>query len=588
MVSQKISLIILTLLCGLMLVACGLPVPPPPPDQAPADSPEAAQGEAQTQTDLSLQEQPVVVEQPANTPTAAGEASSTQGSSEPVNQAEQAEAVVPAAPSNQAPQPAQTAQTTSSVRYPLIDTGQGTCYDDQGSITCPQAGASYYGQDAQYSGLQPSYVNNGDGTITDNLTGLMWQQSPDLNGDGRIDVNDKLTFEAALDGAESFNLAGYDDWRLPTIKELYSLMNFQGVTGSVPYIDTDYFEFAYGDTSAGERDIDAQFASSTLYVSDVMNGAQAMFGLNLADGRIKGYGLGQNPQNPAGKLFYVLYVRGESGYGLNDFVDNGDGTISDRATGLTWMQADSGVGLDWASALNYCESLEYAGQNDWRLPDAKELHSIVDYSRSPDTTDSAAIDPLFQTTWLPNGVNNSGQANYAHYWSSTTHLDGRVPGSRAVYVAFGEARGVMEFRGSQQLLDVHGAGAQRSDQKSGDPDALPVGFGPQGDVQSIENYVRCVRGGAVSLTPEGDPTAERTGQTGQLLGSRPEPPNGATGHPPPPAAIDACTSQSQGATCQVTTPHGQLSGTCELIQQQLACLPEGGPPGQPPGRTTAN
>ena len=107
----------------------------------------------------------------------------------------------------------------------------------------------------------------------------MWQQTPDLNGDGEINSSDKLDYAAALKGAETFTLAGYTDWRLPTIKELYSLMNFNGVTGTTPYVNTDYFDFAYGDSAAGERDIDAQFASSTLYVGRVMNQQQAMFGV---------------------------------------------------------------------------------------------------------------------------------------------------------------------------------------------------------------------------------------------------------------------------------------------------------------------
>ena len=44
-----------------------------------------------------------------------------------------------------------------------------------------------------------------------------------------------------------------------------------------------------------------------------------------------------------------------------------------------------------------------------------------------------------------------------------------------------------------QWMDVHGAGAQRSDQKSGDESNVPVGQGPQGDAQRINNYVRLVR-----------------------------------------------------------------------------------------------
>ncbi len=70
------------------------------------------------------------------------------------------------------------------------------------------------------------------------------------------------------------------------------------------------------------------------------------------------------------------------------------------------------------------------------------------------------------------------------------------PGSFAAYIAFGEALGYMESppgSGIYQLLDVHGAGAQRSDPKSGNPADWPYGNGPQGDVVRIDNHVRCVR-----------------------------------------------------------------------------------------------
>lgn len=76
---------------------------------------------------------------------------------------------------------------------------------------------------------------------------------------------------------------------------------------------------------------------------------------------------------------------------------------------------------------------------------------------------------------------------YPYFWTSTTHKDGINPYSSAVYIAFGEAKGIM----IEKLLDVHGAGAQRSDPKSGDINNYPQFFGPQGDVRYVYNAVRC-------------------------------------------------------------------------------------------------
>jgi len=234
-------------------------------------------------------------------------------------------------------QKAQTADSLS-VSYPIVDTGQGVCYENNQSIPCPAAGADFYGQDAQYAGNQPHYVDNGDGTVSDLVTGLMWQQDP----------GDKKTYAEAVTGSETFNLAGYNDWRLPTIKELYSLILFDGTDVSIcmdagtcegiPFVDTRYFAFEYGDTSAGERLIDAQYWSSTIYVSTTMNGAATAFGVNFADGRIKGYPRDITGPDGHSSSRFTRYVRGGSNYGINDLVDNGNGTISDLATGLVWMQ----------------------------------------------------------------------------------------------------------------------------------------------------------------------------------------------------------------------------------------------------------
>ena len=91
------------------------------------------------------------------------------------------------------------------------------------------------------------------------------------------------------------------------------------------------------------------------------------------------------------------------------FKDNGDGTITDTATGLMWQKETAGS-YDWQDAMNYCWDLDLAGHTDWRLPTVRELFSIVDYGRK-----TPAIDPVFGTmpAWywsFSTGVNGSSQA----------------------------------------------------------------------------------------------------------------------------------------------------------------------------------
>jgi hypothetical protein len=384
------------------------------------------------------------------------------------------------------------AATTSNLTYPIVDTNQTETYNNTQEISPPAEGQAFYGQDAQIDGNQPRYVDNGDGTVTDLVTGLMWQQG----------YSGKMTYEEAVASVDDFELAGYTDWRLPTIKELFSLIDFAGVdidpqagSASHPFIDTSVFEFAYGDTSI-ERIIDSQWVTTTLYTgsSGLAGGGSLMFGVNFADGRIKGYPVGTT-LGPGGqeKTYYVRYVRGNTRYGVNDFIDNGNGTITDLATGLMWSQDDSVTTMNWEEALAYVQQLNdetYLGYSDWYLPNAKELQSIVDYNRSPDATDSAAIDPLFHCTQI---TNEAGQKDWGFYWTGTTHLSQRGA-QDAVYIAFGRGLGYM----NGQFDDVHGAGCQRSDPKTGMPS---YGFGPQGDVRRVDNFVRVVRdvSGSVSL-----------------------------------------------------------------------------------------
>jgi PKD repeat protein len=381
--------------------------------------------------------------------------------------------------------------------YVVVDTGQTNCYGTTGTvITCPAPGQAFYGQDSQFAGPQPAYRNNGDGTVSDLNTGLMWVQARGA----------KATWESAVSNAVHCAVGGYTDWRMPTIKELYSLIKFSGANGQgftstdgyIPFIDTNYFGFAYGSGVGDERVIDCQDWSATRYVSTTMNGDATVFGVNFADGRIKGYP--QYVYNAGcacmtGNVLYVRYVRGNPSCGINNFVNNGDGTISDKATRLMWSRNDSGVGLNWTNALAWVQAqnaANYLGHNDWRLPNAKELQSILDYTRSPATTASAAINPVFNCTGITNEAN---AADFPFYWASTTLLTAPGRGD-GVYLCFGRAMGYM----NGSWLDVHGAGAQRSDAKSGslsDYTYAPYGYysplAPQGDAVRLYNYVRLVR-----------------------------------------------------------------------------------------------
>jgi hypothetical protein len=433
--------------------------------------------------------------------------------------------------------------------YTIVGTGQTQCYDNRTEIAPPKPGQPFYGQDAQFQGAQPSYKDNGDGTVSDLKTGLMWVKAR----------GQKMLWEVAVAGAAKCNVGGYSDWRMPTIKELYSLINFNGgcggtIANSTPYLDTKYFDFVYGDESQGFRIIDSQDWSATEYLGKTMSGNPTVFGVNFADGRIKGYPKGF----PGGRIvqMYARYVRGNPAYGKNDFHDNEDGTVTDRATGLTWQKTDSGQGMNWQDSLAWVQKKNaenYLGYSDWRLPHAKELQSIVDYTRSPSKTQSAAISPIFQVTKLSDG-------DYPFFWTSTSHLEGTPErrGGAAVYVAFGRATGWMQPRsgaggarggpgfggpgaerqgmggpgfgqqpsgdtGNYQLQDVHGAGAQRSDPKDGDPSMFPHGRGPQGDVIRIFNQVRLVRGGDVLKRTEPISALPRTTtQVNREAGSRPE------------------------------------------------------------------
>ncbi|MBT3989712.1 MAG: DUF1566 domain-containing protein [Rhodospirillaceae bacterium] len=344
----------------------------------------------------------------------------------------------------------------------LTDTSQGTCFDESRVIECPAKGEKYYGQDAHYQGRLPAYRNNSDGTVSDLNTGLMWQKAHNAE---RQNYND------AEQACSDLTLARKSDWRLPNLKELFSIADFRGSQGRHYFIDDKFFDFSLPDKSILEGDRFAsthrvemmgQTWSSTIYAGDHYGrtGVEGAFFFNYLDGHIK-----QAPTRGRSSLFYRC-VRGPK-WGDNDFRDNGNGTVTDKASGLMWQQSDDNKTRDWPEALNYCENLDLAGYRDWRLPNVKTLQHIVDYRD---------YNPALDTDYLK----QTDKAGW--FWSSTTHGDNI---KMASYVCFGKCVSV-------DGVDVHGAGAQRSDPKTGNPSDF-TSLGGQRDEVRINNYARCVR-----------------------------------------------------------------------------------------------
>ncbi len=350
-------------------------------------------------------------------------------------------------------------RTGNALKNLIPDTNQGSCFNNTKEISCPKENEEFFGQDGNYFGATPRYYDNKDGTVSDLVTNLMWQKAHNSK---------RLGFYEAKKACETLQLGGFDDWRLPSIKELFSLADFRGTISKRYYIDTSYFELkeASDDVLEGDRfasvhqkEMMGQTWSSTIYQGNHYGRNQeAAFFFNFFDGHIK-----NSPTTGHFTLFYRC-VRG-SLWGENKFVDNQNGTVTDQASKLTWQQKDDGRTRDWKSALQYCQDLKLGGSENWRLPSVKELQSIVDYSRKY---------PALDTRFLKLSDNK------AWFWSSTTHGDNI---HMANYVCFGAC---LDIYGK----DNHGCGGQRSDPKAGSANGMSLGG--QEDEVRINNYVRCV------------------------------------------------------------------------------------------------
>jgi hypothetical protein len=175
----------------------------------------------------------------------------------------------------------------------LPDSGQTACYGLDGArgwVEVPCAEAVCQGQDASYATGCPSegrFVDNGDGTVTDTCTGLMWQkETADVNGDGQSTDVDFVPWCDALRYCESLELAGHDDWRLPNVRELQSIVDYGRVDPAIDPVFGALSSVYWSSTSfAGSPDVallvhfiyglvggDAKAKDVSLYVRAVRSG----------------------------------------------------------------------------------------------------------------------------------------------------------------------------------------------------------------------------------------------------------------------------------------------------------------------------
>jgi hypothetical protein len=321
-----------------------------------------------------------------------------------------------------------TAALGSSIHIP--QTGQTTVYAlaDDGDTKAGTAWPS------------PRFTDNGNSTIADSLTGLIWpkdanvikSRDPVFDADGTGE-DGNVSWQHALDYVKKLNeekYLGYNDWRLPNLNELASLLNEGQQSGSA-WLNAQLFVNAQSGSywSSTSSTIDVGKA----WIVSIDNGVLDHQDKSLV-GNVWPVRGGQNSSALAKTGQAACYDAhgveiscartgqdGELQAGLSwpdpRFTENGDGTITDNLTGLIWSADAKPLGADaavadgsavtWQGALDHIQKLNsqaYLGFTDWRLPNRNELASLVNYSDST-------------LSWLSNhGVLNPQN----DYWSSST------------------------------------------------------------------------------------------------------------------------------------------------------------------------
>ncbi len=234
------------------------------------------------------------------------------------------------------------------------------------------------GEDSDYNINPPGFLVQG-GVAIDTVTTLMWQRT-----DGG-----EMTVEQAMAYCDTLTLGGYDDWRLPASHELFSIQN---LGNSNPALNTAVF------TASGAE----YWWSADRHATD----SNRVWATNA------GGGIGPHPKTETigaggNKRFHVRAVRNTQNLGTvaRYFTDNGDQTVTDNMTGLTWQQFCVPELLTWEEALRAADTMQLAGHADWRLPSIRELQSL---------NREARLSPSVELLYFP------CVAGADKLWSSTT------------------------------------------------------------------------------------------------------------------------------------------------------------------------
>lgn len=263
------------------------------------------------------------------------------------------------------------------------------------------------GEDADYTFNAQAFTAQGNGTVSDLVTGLMWQS---------VD-NGESTWTAALANAGTVRTGGYSDWRLPTPGELFSLFNFGK---NNPALDTQFFP----DNPKG--------AAQYWWTSDVYGSGNNVWSGN-AGGGLGPKPVGETLSAGGNERFHARYVRNAKPTNGHNYFNNGDGTVTDLDTGLMWLQAPSSA-LNWKGAIAWAEGLVQAGYSDWRLPNIKELQTLIDYTLTSANDASGAVAcvnrVLFpEVTATAHWASTTLQADQTRAWLAEFGINNKVVSS---------------------------------------------------------------------------------------------------------------------------------------------------------------